>query len=531
MKIPSKFSPSILVFLVILAITLIFSNQASAGDAPITRLEGENRYATAGEIAEYSYPDGAETVILASGEDESLYDSLAGSGLAGTLDAPILLTSKDDLPEATEAAIKELDPDKIKLLGGTAVISKEVESALIDLELEVYRFAGDNRYHTATKIGEYILGYTEVSSKEAENTLTDLESGLGRLAEYNRYHTVAKSAEYTDEELEKTFVVNESALADSLVIGPSAAKSGSPLLLVQENEIPEETEEFLTNAEFENLNIIGGKSVVSEDIEDELSDMVEGEVERISGENRYDTSQEVSSEFFDEPEIIMLGNGDTLVDAIPGGYLGAKLEAPLIYTTKEEIPQDSQDYIDEVTDENSSAYLLGGSAVIGSSVVEDLKSIIKGRDDLESRGGERPSQEETSEYGEYLCWWDDGVQQLYPRGATATVTDVATGLTFQVKRRGGTNHADSEPLTSGDTAVLREIYGGDWSWNRRAIIVSVNGRDIAASMNGMPHGGQNIHDNNFPGHICIHFKNSKAHSTNSVCERHQSKVKEAAGLN
>ncbi len=156
---------------------------------------------------------------------------------------------------------------------------------------------------------------------------------------------------------------------------------------------------------------------------------------------------------------------------------------------------------------------------------------LTGSSHYASRGGETPSQEEASEHGEYLCWWDDGVQQLYPREATATVTDVATGLTFQVKRRGGSNHADSEPLTAEDTATLREIYGGSWSWTPRAIIVSVNGRDIAASMNGKPHGGQNIQDNNFPGHICIHFKNSRSHNTNSVSPEHQSRVKEAAGLN
>ncbi len=144
---------------------------------------------------------------------------------------------------------------------------------------------------------------------------------------------------------------------------------------------------------------------------------------------------------------------------------------------------------------------------------------------------EREKRKEASEHGEHLCWWDDEVQQLFPRGATATVTDVATGLTFQVKRRGGTNHADVEPLTAKDTATLREAYGGSWCWSPRAIIVSINGRNIAASMNGMPHGRQNIHDNNFPGHICIHFKNSKTHNTNSVSPEHQSRVKEAAGLN
>lgn len=116
-------------------------------------------------------------------------------------------------------------------------------------------------------------------------------------------------------------------------------------------------------------------------------------------------------------------------------------------------------------------------------------------------------------------------------GSPATVTDVRTGLAFQIKRRGGTNHADSEPRTAADTAIMNRAYNGSWSWTPRPVIVSINGRDMAASMNGMPHGGQLIRDNNFSGHFCIHFKNSRTHNTNSISSRHQAAVKEAAGIN
>lgn len=142
---------------------------------------------------------------------------------------------------------------------------------------------------------------------------------------------------------------------------------------------------------------------------------------------------------------------------------------------------------------------------------------------------ETDEEEEICEHGEYLCW--SKARHIYTRGSTATVTDVRTGLTFQVKRRGGTNHADSEPLKAADTAIMNRAYGSSWSWTPRPILVSVHGRDIAASMNGMPHGGQFIYGNNFPGHFCIHFKNSRTHNTNSISSRHQAAVIEAAGIN
>jgi hypothetical protein len=49
-------------------------------------------------------------------------------------------------------------------------------------------------------------------------------------------------------------------------------------------------------------------------------------------------------------------------------------------------------------------------------------------------------------------------------------------------------------------------------------------------MNGMPHGGQSIKTNNFKGHFCIHFKNSRTHAGNRLDKSHQAAVKKAAGL-
>jgi hypothetical protein len=98
-----------------------------------------------------------------------------------------------------------------------------------------------------------------------------------------------------------------------------------------------------------------------------------------------------------------------------------------------------------------------------------------------------------------------------------------------VQRRGGSKHADCQPLTAEDTAVMRKIYGGQWSWARRAIVVSLDGKHMAASMNGMPHGAGAIKNNDFDGHFCIHFLNSRTHESNKLDSAHQAMVKKAAG--
>lgn len=125
-----------------------------------------------------------------------------------------------------------------------------------------------------------------------------------------------------------------------------------------------------------------------------------------------------------------------------------------------------------------------------------------------------------------LVHWDE-VNLLFPVGATARVTDLETGMSFRVHRHGGTLHADSEPLTPEDTAIMLAIYGGRWSWSRRAIVVDIGTRRIAASMNGMPHGLEDIRANNFNGHFCIHFYGSRLHKNRRIDPEHQRKVMEA----
>lgn len=119
--------------------------------------------------------------------------------------------------------------------------------------------------------------------------------------------------------------------------------------------------------------------------------------------------------------------------------------------------------------------------------------------------------------------WRD-VQRIFAVGDVVTVEDVETGLTWRVQRLYGSNHADVEPLTTADTRIMRQVFGGSWSWERRAVIVKIGDRLVAASINGYPHGGQNITTNQFPGHICMHFRGSQLHLNGRSDPDHQAMV-------
>lgn len=106
-------------------------------------------------------------------------------------------------------------------------------------------------------------------------------------------------------------------------------------------------------------------------------------------------------------------------------------------------------------------------------------------------------------------------------GSTITITDVATGKSFNARIQSTGNHADVEPKTSADTKTMCAIWGvsdaNSISYTRKAILVTatVNGTTYtyAASMYGEVHGSQTITDNDYDGQFCVHFRHSTTSDT------------------
>ena len=129
----------------------------------ITRLADDNRYDTAVKISADTYPTppASRTVFLASGL--AFPDALSASGVAGHLGAPLLLlpgnqANLNSVPKVT-AELTRLAPTTIYLAGGTSSISTGIETQLHTMfpTATFVRFAGANRYETATKIVDFFF--------------------------------------------------------------------------------------------------------------------------------------------------------------------------------------------------------------------------------------------------------------------------------------------------------------------------------------------------------------------------------------
>ncbi len=108
--------------------------------------------------------------------------------------------------------------------------------------------------------------------------------------------------------------------------------------------------------------------------------------------------------------------------------------------------------------------------------------------------------------GVQLLHWYNDVKPSLSGGQQLLVFDPASGLSWTLRIMSRGRHCDAEPLTAQDTRTMTAAFGGVNTWNQKAVYVKLpDGRWSLASTHDMPHDNGSIKDNNFNGHLCVHF--------------------------
>ncbi len=94
----------------------------------------------------------------------------------------------------------------------------------------------------------------------------------------------------------------------------------------------------------------------------------------------------------------------------------------------------------------------------------------------------------------------------YANGEYCTVYDPSTGYSWRLRILSKDAHMDAEPVTADDTAVMYKAFGNKTTWNPKVVFVTFSdGKTYIGSTHNTPHETQHITDNNFNGHLCVHF--------------------------
>lgn len=186
----------------------------------VTRISGVNRFETAAQVArKLAQIATPEKAVLAYAFN--FPDALAAASYAAVEGFPILLVTKDALPNPTQSVIEELNLTDFIVVGGTGVISDTLVNSLPAKK----RVSGSDRFTTAVELARHFNPGT---------ARLYLATGLG--------------------------------FADAITGGVLAAKTGNGMLLVQQNRIPESVKDYIDAHGFGEIIAFGGTGAVSENV-------------------------------------------------------------------------------------------------------------------------------------------------------------------------------------------------------------------------------------------------------------------------
>lgn len=107
--------------------------------------------------------------------------------------------------------------------------------------------------------------------------------------------------------------------------------------------------------------------------------------------------------------------------------------------------------------------------------------------------------------------WYSGLRNKAKSLPNVTVYDFSTGISWKLNMFSLGAHADSEPLTAEDTASMNRAFGGKTTWTPKPVWVKFSdGTVVIAAIHNSPHGVQHVTNNNFAGHLCLHFPRTAA---------------------
>ncbi len=105
-----------------------------------------------------------------------------------------------------------------------------------------------------------------------------------------------------------------------------------------------------------------------------------------------------------------------------------------------------------------------------------------------------------------LLNWYDQVKPALKNKQQLLIYDPDSGRTWTLQILSRGRHCDAEPLTKQDTASMIAAFGGKKTWTQKGVYVRLpDGRWTIGSTHDVAHSSSSIKNNNFNGHLCVHF--------------------------
>jgi putative cell wall-binding protein len=304
--------------------------------AVVRRLAGSNRYGTGAAISASAFKT-APTVILATGE--RFPDALTASGLAGAMNAPVLLLHRTSIPGETKAELRRLKTKHVIICGGTSAVNTYTEKRLRGMGIRTERLAGKTRYETAVAVSKRIQSLTGTTGR--------------------------------------VFLVRGDRFADALIVSPLAYASRTPILLTPTNKLWPATAARLKSARYKSAVIVGG--AMSAGTMAGIRNRVPA-VDVWSGNGTYDTAVQVAARETLGGELswkyVGIARGDIFPDALCGGAVAGKNGGVILLTPSKSLAPQVANALAAHTADVQKCDIYGSNIAIGDAVKAQIGTLF-----------------------------------------------------------------------------------------------------------------------------------------------------------
>ncbi|MBV7273735.1 cell wall-binding repeat-containing protein [Clostridiaceae bacterium UIB06] len=295
------------------------------------RVFGQDRIKTSVSVANSGWTK-SDYAIIANAWD--FPDAVCSAPLAYKYSAPILLTNKEGLTDETSSELSNLQVKHVFIVGGSGVVSHNVEAQIEAKGIDVQRLYGQDRFQTSIAVANQV-------------------GTSGSIVITNGYNPY-----------------------EALSISPIAAKKGMPIILTDRKEAPDTVVNYIKQNNITQTYVLGKADGITDD--DGVADnSIFPNPIRITGANPYERNINIIKMFSNDLDFskVYLASGKAFADALSGSALAATTSSPVIFVDSN-MPQVTKDFITSEANSVNNICVLGGTGAISDATVQKVETLL-----------------------------------------------------------------------------------------------------------------------------------------------------------
>ncbi|MCA1061409.1 cell wall-binding repeat-containing protein [Rossellomorea aquimaris] len=211
---------------------------------------------------------------------------------------------------------------------------------------------------------EYLENHKNVMPKMESRVV---ESGMDRIMGEDRYKTAVEISKKGWDSADTVVIARGDSFPDALAGAPLAYKHNAPILLTDKSSLTGVVKEEIKRLGAKNVIILGGSEAVSNYVMYQLEGMGL-DVERIGGDDRWETAANIAASLGGSPEQAVVANGKNFPDALAVASYAARNGYPILLTDSNELPMATKNALTGI--ENT--IVPGGEAAVNTKVFNML---------------------------------------------------------------------------------------------------------------------------------------------------------------